>query len=66
MENYLNTLTTTRLVEMLADTKVDYQRADRNCWYDKIIRRETKFIAIRDILDARKIELKPSERKLHS
>ena len=35
-------------------------------WYDKIIRRETKFIAIRDILDARKIELKATERKLHS
>ena len=64
--DYLKEYKSEELIEMLADTKVDYQRADRNCWYDKIIRRQTKFIAIRDILDARKIELKATERKLHS
>ena len=63
---YLKKYTSEELIEMLKSTKVDYLRADINCWYDKIIRRETKFIAIRDILDERKIELKSTERKLHS
>ena len=63
---YLKEYKSEELIEMLASTKVDYQRADRNCWYDKIIRRESKFIAIRDILDTRKIELKATERKLNN
>jgi len=62
--DYLKEYKSEELIEMLADTKVDYQRADRNCWYDKIIRRESKFVAIRDLLDERKIELKATERKL--
>lgn len=63
MKTYLDTLETKELITMLAETKIDYQRASRNCWYDKIIRRETKFISIRDILDNRGIELKDTERK---
>ena len=61
---YLKKYTSEELIEMLKSTKVDYLRADRNCWYDKIIRRQDKFIAIRDILDERKIELTTKQRIL--
>ena len=62
--DYLKEYKSEELIEMMKETKIDYQRADRNCWYDKIIQRQSKFIAIREILDARKIQLKETDRKL--
>ena len=62
--DYLKEYKTEELMEMMQETKIDYHRVDRNCWYDKIIIRESKFIAIRDILDDRKTPLTDVERKL--
>ena len=62
--DYLNEYKSEELIKMMEETKIDYNRANRNCWYDKIIQRESKFLAIRNILDSRKVQLKKTDRKL--
>ena len=51
---YYKTLSTEEVLKIKSETQIDYERASRNCWYDKIVQRQNKLLALNKVLEERK------------